>query len=253
MPASPAPFARSGSNILHLGALAFVAVTIVGAVFGAGLVLLTQHPISGPDRDTAAPTARVLPASPQRPAAPVIKAAAAVKTSPSAATRQAGTAPGPAQHAISQSSAAVAVASAPVAAPSPLPDRTEPHSAISAATHDIAVSKAAAEAPAAPPPRVSRPLSAAEVLALLARGDVLFHHGDFAAARQLYQQAFDTGAGRGALGLGATSDPSFLDRDGRHGLRGDPAIASFWYRSALALGEAEAAVRLAALDAPPRR
>ena len=88
---------------------------------------------------------------------------------------------------------------------------------------------------------------------MLGRGDALFHRGDFPAARQLYQQAFDSGAGRGALGLGATYDPSFLDRDGRHGLRGDPAIAGFWYRSALALGEAEAKVRLAGLDAASSR
>ena len=125
---------------------------------------------------------------------------------------------------------------------------------------DAIVSSFAAH-PAPSPPEPVAPISAAPapaarpqrptaINALLAEGDELFRQGDVAAARLRYRQAFDRGAARGALGIGATYDPGFLNRGGRHGLAGDPAVARFWYRAASAMGAPEAARRLALLPAP---
>ncbi len=128
------------------------------------------------------------------------------------------------------------------------------------ATHPVAAAAAAAPPPPAPVAAVSpAPAPAASrqqptaVGALLAEGDELFRHGNVAVARLRYRQAFDHGAARGALGIGATYDPGFLNRDGRHGLAGDPAVARFWYRAARAMGAAEAERRLALLPAPSHR
>ena len=237
--------------MLSLCALAVVAVAIVGAVFGIGLMLLTQHPISEADRNIASPpAARGLPVTPRPPAPPVLKVAAAGASPPTTTQGSAATS-GAAQRA--PSNAPTVIAGAPVPASVASPNRLEAHSPTSAAAHDAPLPKTMTEAPPAPARTVTQPLSSEGVLALLARGDTLFHRGNFPAARLLYQQAFDSGSGRGALGLGATYDPSFLNRDDRHGLLGDLAIARFWYRSALALGEAEGKGRLTALDAPQPR
>ena len=255
-----APSERPGVGILSLCALAVVAVAIVGAVFGIGLMLLTQHPISEADRNIASPpAARGLPVTPRPPAPPVLKVAAAGASPPTTTQGSAATS-GAAQRA--PSNAPTVIAGAPVPASVASPNRLEAHSPTSAAAHDAPLPKTMMEAPPAkslvdtppaPARTVTQPLSSEGVLALLARGDTLFHRGNFPAARLLYQQAFDSGSGRGALGLGATYDPSFLNRDDRHGLLGDLAIARFWYRSALALGEAEGKGRLTALDAAQPR
>jgi hypothetical protein len=102
---------------------------------------------------------------------------------------------------------------------------------------------------AAPAP-AARPERPTAIGALLAEGDELFRQGDVAGARLRYRQAFDRGAARGALGIGATYDPGFLNRGGRHGLAGDPAVARFWYRAASAMGAPEAERRIALLPAP---
>jgi hypothetical protein len=51
--------------------------------------------------------------------------------------------------------------------------------------------------------------SAAEVAALLARGDWLFATGDVASARLLYRRAADAGVARAAVRMGETFDPVF--------------------------------------------
>jgi hypothetical protein len=242
---TPAPAARPGGGILYLCTLALVGAAIVGVFFGLGVVLLMQHPAVRADRAAPSTTsARVSASATQLPGPPAVKAAALAKTNLPAAPQEAGAMPGPPQR--TPPSKPPAVANPP--APSGVSDRATTLSATTAALPEHA-----SNVPTASPPAVRQPLSTTEIAALLAHGDALFHSGEFPAARRLYQQALDAGAGRGALGLGATYDPSFLNLDHRHGLRGDPAIASFWYRSALAVGETEAEGRLATLAAGPPR
>jgi hypothetical protein len=86
--------------------------------------------------------------------------------------------------------------------------------------------------------------SAAELAALLARGDVLFSKGDLLTARLFYERAADGGDGHAALKLGETFDPVFLDRAHLRGARGDWSMALSWYRRARDLGVPEAEIML---------
>jgi TPR repeat protein len=90
--------------------------------------------------------------------------------------------------------------------------------------------------------------SAAELAALLARGDVLFSKGDLLAARLFYERAADGGDGQAALKLGETFDPVFLDRAHLRGARGDWSMAMSWYRRARDLGVPEAEIMLKSLE-----
>jgi hypothetical protein len=81
-----------------------------------------------------------------------------------------------------------------------------------------------------PPPAQLR-LPAAEITALLARGDSLFALGDVSSARLFYERAADAGEGRAALRLGKTFDPAFLDFAHMR-VRGDSAMAASWYARA---------------------
>jgi hypothetical protein len=76
-------------------------------------------------------------------------------------------------------------------------------------------------------------LSAAEISELLTQGDARLQIGDVTSARLFYERAADAGDGRGAMRLGATFDPTFLQRAGLRNMRGDPAEAQFWYSRAL--------------------
>ena len=78
------------------------------------------------------------------------------------------------------------------------------------------------------PPR----LSPAETSALVARGDALVSLRDIASARLYYDRAVEIGDGRGALRMGKTFDPAFLDRAGIRGTKGDKQEALSWYRRA---------------------
>jgi hypothetical protein len=82
--------------------------------------------------------------------------------------------------------------------------------------------------------------SAAEMAALVARGDAFVAGRDIASARLFYERAAEMGDGRAALWMGATSDPAFLDRAGIRGTKGDWAEARTWYQRARDLGDAEA-------------
>jgi hypothetical protein len=132
------------------------------------------------------------------------------------------------------------VSSVPIA-PEPTPDRKPPQPA----------------EPAASPPSSSpqspdqKSLSAADIAALMARGDRFLGAGDIASARLFYERAADAGDGSAALRLGATFDPGFLSRAGIRGTPGDPAQAALWYRRARDLGEAAAAERLKKPDEHP--
>ena len=91
--------------------------------------------------------------------------------------------------------------------------------------------------------------SAAEIAALLARGDWLFATGDVAAGRLLYERAANAGEAQAAMRLGQTFDPVYPDHSQLRGVRGDPGTAVFWYRRARDLGAPDAEVLLKALEA----
>jgi TPR repeat protein len=59
---------------------------------------------------------------------------------------------------------------------------------------------------------------------------------DVTSARLFYERAAQAGDGQGALRMGMTFDPGFLDRSGIRGVQGAPARAISWYNRALALG-----------------
>jgi hypothetical protein len=101
-------------------------------------------------------------------------------------------------------------------------------------------------------PDQSRP-AAAEIVALLARGDALFVIGDFASARQFYERAANAGDGHAALRLGETYDPAFLAQTQFMGVRENASVAAHWYQRALEPGVPEADILLRAIAAETGR
>jgi hypothetical protein len=98
-----------------------------------------------------------------------------------------------------------------------------------------------------PPTRPA--FSGVEVTTLLARGDWLFATGDVDSARLLYERAAQAGDAQGAVRLGQTFDPVFLDRAHLREARADPGMAVFWYRRARDLGAMGITSRLKSLEA----
>jgi hypothetical protein len=146
------------------------------------------------------------------------------------------------------------------AVPTPAPLRPEQMPQPNASVPTPAAPPAAAT-PQAPSPPVQSPpvqsrarqhLSAADIAALVTRGDAFLSAGDIASARLFYERAADAGDSAAALRLGATFDPNFLGRVGVRGNPGDPARAASWYRRARDLGDAAAAERLKNLEQQPR-
>jgi hypothetical protein len=106
----------------------------------------------------------------------------------------------------------------------------------------------------APAPAVSPVpgLSAADrerALRLVKRGDEQLAQGGIAQARLFYERAAEAGLALGAMALGATYDPTELERLGVQGLQPEPATAAKWYARARQLGSTEAAQRLQRLGA----
>jgi hypothetical protein len=91
-----------------------------------------------------------------------------------------------------------------------------------------------------PPPSTISRLSAAEIAALLARGDKFLGIGDIASARLYYERAADAGDAMAAIRLATTFDSAFLKQAGFRGHLGDAAQALSWYRRARDLGTAGA-------------
>lgn len=77
----------------------------------------------------------------------------------------------------------------------------------------------------------------------VARGRKLLDEGNIASARLFFRRAADEGYADGALALGATFDPSELERLRVIGIRPDPAEARHWYERARELGAGDAAER----------
>jgi hypothetical protein len=97
----------------------------------------------------------------------------------------------------------------------------------------------APESPSQPGTDAPR-LSADDIAAFVARGDVLLAAGDIASARLFFERAADAGDGRAAMRMAMTYDAAFLDRAGLRSLRNDPERAAAWYRRARELGEGKA-------------
>jgi hypothetical protein len=97
------------------------------------------------------------------------------------------------------------------------------------------------------PPRPQLRLPAEEITALLARGDKLLTLGDVSSARLFYERAADAGDERAALEVGKTFDPVFL-YTAHLSVRGNSAMAVFWYNRARELGAAEAETLLNHLE-----
>jgi hypothetical protein len=96
------------------------------------------------------------------------------------------------------------------------------------------------------PFKAGQQLSPEQVSLLLARGDELVKRADVVPGRLFYERAADAGNAQAALRLGASYDPSFLVQAGIRGVRGDPALATHWYKRARDLGavvEAEALLK----------
>jgi hypothetical protein len=127
--------------------------------------------------------------------------------------------------------AAAAERTAPMITPSP------------AAPEASSLQSPSSEPPTPSPPAPSNPagpqLSAAETAALVARGDAFLSASDVTSARSFFERAADAGDSQAAMRMAVTFDPAFLNRAGVHGVRGDPARASFWYQRARNLSGAE--------------
>ena len=92
--------------------------------------------------------------------------------------------------------------------------------------------------------------SAAELAALVRRGDEFLTSGDITSARLFYERAADAGSGRAALQLGATFDPIILGYVRSGSGLADPAQALSWYRRARDLGMVEAEQRIKRFETP---
>ncbi len=130
-------------------------------------------------------------------------------------------------------------ASVPAAGATSLPGKPQPSSAAAAPEPPAAI--AAAIDPVAEAP--SR-LSDEQLAAMLGRGDELLSNGDIVTARLFYERGAEGGDGRAALRLGETYDAAFLTQAGLTAVPGDQTAAARWYRSAQALGVAEAKILL---------
>lgn len=125
-----------------------------------------------------------------------------------------------------------------VASPPATPD--PPAGVAAAPSTPRAASSAGAESGA-------RTMGAAELAALLKRGNDLVARGDLVGARLVFERAAQAGESSAALALASTYDPVVLERLGERGLAPNIAMARFWYEKAKELGSKEAPERLEVL------
>jgi hypothetical protein len=89
--------------------------------------------------------------------------------------------------------------------------------------------------------------------ALIARGDEFLRQSDATSARLFYKLAAANGSAAGAIAMGSTYDPIYLERDAVRGVKPEPGRALSWYRTAADLGDATAKARSAQLIEMLRR
>jgi hypothetical protein len=129
------------------------------------------------------------------------------------------------------------------AAPAPAADMGSPAADVAVAPAP-AIAAIAVEAPPEPVAADRPRLSAAEIAALVARGDAFLAAGDIASARLFFERAADSGDSLAAMRMAVTYDAMFLDRAGLRGPGSDPERVAFWFRRARELGDGKA-------EAPP--
>lgn len=287
-PRRPASGERAAGAVFPLAGLAIAAAATIAVFFGVGLAGLLEHPSavvgSAPAGAAAPESPPPLDASHRAALLPQSPATAALSASPAAAPTPPTGTPSPPQatpkaaapspvaepQAPPPETPAPAAAPRPVAsasaAPPPQPAAPQP-AAPPAVAPPPTVPPAVAPSPTAPsPPAAAAPaksapapapaaraqtLSPAEIAALLAAGDAAFRRGDLAAARVSYRRVYEAGEGRGALGMGASYDPLFLQHFHLTREHADPAEARTWYQRAKTLGAAEAVGRLDRLAGKP--
>jgi hypothetical protein len=138
----------------------------------------------------------------------------------------------------------------PSEAPAGVGTAPAPAAGMGSPSADVAVAPAppiaaiAVETPPEPVAADGPRLSAAEIAALVARGDAFLAAGDIASARLFFERAADSGDGRAAMRMAVTYDATFLDRAGLRVLGSDPERVAFWFRRARELGNGKA-------EAPP--
>jgi len=232
--------AASAGNLVYLTSVGIVAAAIAGVFFSAGFLLLAP-PAGGamshsdlrvPDRQDRSLHPDISPPSGSdiRPADSMLGAVAVKAPIPIGLTPPASPDNTPSSATPEASPDRVL----PVVEPTVTPLREASAQAESSPASPRNTGTAPAQAP--PGPR----LSGAEISELLGHGDALLRSGDLTSARLFYERAAAGGDGRGALRLGATFDPAFLERAGLRNVKGDVAEARSWYGRALDLGTAAA-------------
>jgi hypothetical protein len=131
------------------------------------------------------------------------------------------------------------------AAPAPVAGMGSPSADVAVAPGPP-IAAIAVEAPPEPVAAEGPRLSAAEIVALVARGDAFLAAGDIASARLFFERAADSGDSLAAMRMAVTYDATFLDRAGVRGLGSDPERVAFWFQRARELGNG-------ATEAPPGR
>jgi hypothetical protein len=82
---------------------------------------------------------------------------------------------------------------------------------------------------------------------LMAHGQKMIDVGYLAGARAYFKRAAEAGSGEAALKLGATYDPTFIEKIGAQGIKADTKEARAWYERAKQLGVDGAEEELAKL------
>jgi hypothetical protein len=270
-PAYAAPAARlelrrvAAARLSPITRLGLAAGAIVAA---ASIGVLVMHPAAqqvapgGPPASAAAVSARAETSSTAKAAATPPATVEAVSATATAGGSTTEPEPAPAASTVAMLPPAEP---APSAQPVPKAPERETAAAVAAPAPAAAPAEpvpAALPAPSSPtpeaPPAVAAPapkippdqprLAAAEIAALLARGNSLLGVGDIASARLFYERATDAGDEHAALRMGATYDPGFLDRVRLPHMHGDAAQALSWYRRARDLGEGEAELWIQGLE-----
>jgi TPR repeat protein len=95
-----------------------------------------------------------------------------------------------------------------------------------------------------PPKKSARALDAHEIELLMKQGEHFAEVGDLVTARLLFQRAAEAGDAMAATALGATYDPTVIEKIRVVGISADVEKAQFWYQKALSLGSSDAKRRL---------
>jgi hypothetical protein len=136
----------------------------------------------------------------------------------------------------------------PIATDGPLPTTGEMRSAVAAASSEPSKAGASGAAHALPAAGLVADRQGVPKLdpsALIARGDEFLRQSDVTSARLFYRLV--NGSATGAIAMGSTYDPVFLERNAVRGVKPDPGKALEWYRRAVELGDPGGKTRSAEL------